>query len=337
MAPFDAEGAASRPLGVLAKTALKSSLQWLAAGDNRLTILIYHSVNAQRDALFPNNLDAATFDWHLGVLGQLFNVMPLSEAVAALKTGKLAARSAAITFDDGYLDNADIALPVLLRHRMSATFFVASAYLSGGLMWNDRIIESVRRAAGDSLDLGSAGLGVYDIASPAARRATISTLLDTLRYLPFETRDEKVERIVRCIGTKLPTKLMMDVSDLQRLHRAGMEIGAHTVNHPILARLDTATARAEIAASKRHLEEIIGEPVTLFAYPNGRPGQDYLAEHAAMVRELGFSCAVSTAWGAAHAQSDLYQLPRFTPWDTSPRRFALRLARNLVHRPIATV
>lgn len=337
MAPFDAEAAASRPLGAFAKAALKSSFKWLAAGGSRLTILIYHSVNAQRDPLFPGNLDAATFDWHLGVLGQLFNVMPLSEAVAALKSGTLPARSAAITFDDGYVDNADVALPLLQRHRMSATFFVASAYLTGGLMWNDRIIESVRRAPGDSLNLGPAGMDVYDISSNTARRVTISTLLDTLRYLPFDARDEKVERIVQCIGATLPTKLMMDVSDLQRLHRAGMAIGAHTVNHPILARLSTTSARAEIAASKRHLEEIIGEPVTLFAYPNGRPGQDYLAEHVAMVRELGFACAVSTAWGAADVTSDPYQLPRFTPWDASPRRFALRLARNLAHRRITTV
>lgn len=337
MAPFDAETTAFKPFGTVSATALRSSLRLLSGGSRRLTILIYHSVNASRDPLFPHNLDAATFDWHLGVLGQLFNVMPLSEAIAALKAGKLPARAAAITFDDGYVDNVDIALPVLLRHGMTATFFVASAYLTGGLMWNDRVIESVRRASGQVLNLEAEQLGVFDIATPEARRNTISTLLDRLRYLPFDARHTQVERIEHSIGAHLPQKLMMDVGDLRRLYQAGMEIGAHTVNHPILARLDAVTARAEIAASKRHLEEILGRAITLFAYPNGRPGQDYLSDHVAMARDIGFEGAVSTAWGAADADTDPFQLPRFTPWDRSPARFALRLVRNLAHRPITTV
>jgi hypothetical protein len=68
--------------------------------------------------------------------------------------------------------------------------------------------------------------------------------------------------------------------------------------------------------------------VRLFAYPNGKPGRDYSREHVDMVRELGFEAAVSTAWGVGHAASDPYQLPRFTPWDKTPGRFALRLLHN---------
>jgi hypothetical protein len=92
--------------------------------------------------------------------------------------------------------------------------------------------------------------------------------------------------------------------------------------------LHSATALAEIADGKHRLEEIIGAPVTLFAYPNGKPGQDYAAEHVRMVREAGFSAAVSTAAGVAAEGSDLFQLPRFTPWDRKPAAFALRLLLN---------
>jgi peptidoglycan/xylan/chitin deacetylase (PgdA/CDA1 family) len=107
-----------------------------------------------------------------------------------------------------------------------------------------------------------------------------------------------------------------------------MEIGAHTATHPILTRLAPADARREIDQSRERLTAILGEPVSLFAYPNGKPGQDYGAEHVRMVRDAGFTAAVSTAWGVASTNSDLFQLPRFTPWDRRPAKFALRLLLN---------
>ena len=122
----------------------------------------------------------------------------------------------------------------------------------------------------------------------------------------------------------------MRAEQVRALHAAGMEIGAHTVTHPILARLDSAAARKEIIAGKEQLEGIVGAPVTLFSYPNGKPVTDYSAEHVAMARDIGFKAAVSTAWGIATREADLYQLPRFTPWDKTPARFALRLVRNML-------
>jgi peptidoglycan/xylan/chitin deacetylase (PgdA/CDA1 family) len=109
-----------------------------------------------------------------------------------------------------------------------------------------------------------------------------------------------------------------------------MGIGGHTVNHPILARLPAAEARQEIAQGRAALEAALDAPVRVFAYPNGKPGQDYLPEHVDMVRELGFEAAVSTAWGVSRGAADWYQLPRFTPWDQGIGKFGLRLARNML-------
>lgn|GEM_PF-1746487 len=76
--------------------------------------------------------------------------------------------------------------------------------------------------------------------------------------------------------------------------------------------------------SRDFLEELLKEPVPLFAYPNGKLGRNYLPKHVEMARELGFTAAVSTNWGVSLAGCDLYQLPRFTPWDGSKGRFAMR-------------
>ena len=77
------------------------------------------------------------------------------------------------------------------------------------------------------------------------------------------------------------------------------------------------------------MEEIVGTPVNLFAYPNGKPGEDYTGTHVRLAKEAGFSAAVSTAWGAASPGCDVFQIPRFSPWDRSAWRYGLRLAGNL--------
>jgi peptidoglycan/xylan/chitin deacetylase (PgdA/CDA1 family) len=116
-----------------------------------------------------------------------------------------------------------------------------------------------------------------------------------------------------------------------------MGIGAHTRTHPILASLDAAAARDEIATGRSELEAIAGVPVPLFAYPNGKPGTDYTARDVTLVRELGFAAAVTTAPGVATRRADVWQLPRFTPWDRPLWKFGTRLSLNLwqLHHEVA--
>ena len=294
----------------------------------RLSILMYHRIVAQLDPLFPGEPDAARFVQHLDYLKQCFTIIPLREAVQMLAEDRLPARAACLTFDDGYADNAEVALPIMQAHGVSATVFVATGFLDGGRMWNDSVIELVRRAPLD-LDLRPLGLGQFKLDSHAARSAAIGTLLEALKYLPIAERQAKVDAMVAHTGVTLPTDLMMRSEQVAQLHRSGIDIGGHTVNHPIVARMDAAAARAEIAGGKAALESITGAPVRTFAYPNGRPGRDYLAEHVEIVRSVGFEAAVSTSPGAAASGADLLQLPRFTPWDRGQLAFTARMMRNL--------
>ncbi|HKW36437.1 MAG TPA: polysaccharide deacetylase family protein [Burkholderiales bacterium] len=293
-----------------------------------LSILIYHRVLAEPDPLAPYEVCAAEFDWQLEVLKRWFTVLPLREAAARLREGTLPVRSACVTFDDGYADNATVALPILRRRAVPATFFVATSFLDGGRMWNDSVIETVRNARGEELDARSLALGSLEISTPGLKRRAIGKVLDALKYLPQEERQRRVELLTAEVPGELPSDLMMTVDQVRQLHASEMEIGAHTVTHPILAALDAKRASAEIGDGKRRLEEITGAPVRVFAYPNGKPGRDYGREHVAMVEDLEFEAAVSTAWGVGHAASDRYQLPRFTPWDRTPGKFALRLLQN---------
>jgi peptidoglycan/xylan/chitin deacetylase (PgdA/CDA1 family) len=310
----------------------RAFLQFFSPGGRRgrLSILIYHRVPAQVDPLFPEGGDVESFDQQMGLLKDCFRVIPLADAVRGLRSGGLPSRAACVTFDDGYADNAEIALPILKKHAIPATFFISSGVLDGGRMWNDTVIELVRRAPGDTLDLGTLNLGSFPVETLAQRRKAIDDLIGQLKHLPPESRQSRVEKMCSIIPVNPPDNLMMTSEQVRSLHGAGMEIGGHTVFHPILASTEKSAARAEIANGKEMLEGIIRAPVRFFAYPNGKPERDYLPEHVAMVRESGFEAAVSTAYGAARPGDDLYQLPRFTPWDRGgSARFVFRMVQNM--------
>ncbi|MBV5308105.1 polysaccharide deacetylase family protein [Chromatium okenii] len=297
-----------------------------------LTILIYHRILSAPDPLQPEILDAEAFDKQLKLVKSLFQVLPLPQAVAALKTGRLPARSACITFDDGYADNLLCALPVLQQNAVSATFFIATDYLDGGRMFNDTVIEAVRRAPAGYHDLRELGLESLTLSTLENRQRSIANLLSQIKYLPQSERSARVTALVEQLSNQpLPNNLMLTTAQLLDLHRAGMTIGAHTASHPILETLTDAEALADIARGKLQLEAILGEEIQLFAYPNGKPNVDYTRRDVELVQSLGFLGAVSTAWGAAQPSDDPYQLPRFSPWASQPLRMQAQMLRNLKH------
>ncbi|WP_313950419.1 polysaccharide deacetylase family protein [Accumulibacter sp.] len=307
------------------------------AGDNaRLSILIFHRIFPQSDPMFPMETDAFQFEEICKWLKAWCNVLPLDEAVARLASDSLPARALAITFDDGYLDNFTVALPILQRYDMTATFFVAVGFLDGGRMWNDTVIEAVRNCDLVALDFaeedsGSGlGLGRLAIGSWEQKRVAVAKIIDHIKYLPTGERDICARRVAYLARVEhLPDDLMMRSVDVRELHRMGMQIGAHTLSHPILGGLDRTSAVDEIAGSKMYLEQLLGEKINLFAYPNGKPGTDYNRGTVEIVRELGFEAAVSTAGGAASGRTDRHQLPRYTPWKKTKMGFGFRLVDNL--------
>lgn len=298
-----------------------------------LSILIFHRVLPEPDPLFPDEPDQQRFNQILGWLGRSFNVLPLDQAIRGLEQGSLPSRAVAISFDDGYEDNHSVALPILKRHRMTATFFIATGFIDGGRMWNDTVAESVRACRCEEIDLTALGLARYPVRTWSEKRMAVKAVLPALKYLPRGEREARADAVAEaCKVGSLPTGLMMSSGQVRDLRKSGMQLGAHTHDHPILARLDDATARAQIRGSKAQLEAILGESVSLFAYPNGKPGRDYTAAHVRMLEEAGFEAAVSTAVGVSRCGSHRLQLPRFTPWDNSEWRFGLRLARNMLRR-----
>ena len=302
----------------------------------RVSILIFHRVLSRPDPLFPGGIDVRDFERICSSLAAWCNVLPLAEAVERLQAKSLPARAACITFDDGYADNYRNALPILERYGLHATFFITTGFLDGGRMWNDTVIEAIRETKSATIDLHDLGLGELATKSIEEKRAALAALIPALKHRETAVRDRLVADVAsRCDTAKLPGDLMMTSAELRALHAAGMGIGAHTMNHPILSLCDASVARREISEGRAGLEDLLGERVGLFAYPNGKLDADYTHEHVQIVRELGFDAAVSTNPGASGHGDDIFQLARFTPWDREPWRFGLRLAHNLIRESVA--
>lgn len=300
-----------------------------AAGSGRLCIINYHRILEAFDPLIESEPDVAAFRWQMKLLADGFNVMPLGAALDALAARRMPPRAVAITFDDGYRSVHDLALPVLREFGLPATVFVTTGFIGEGNMWNDRILEAVRRMPAGRLDLAPHGAGSYEIGDTRQRRAAIAQLTAAAKYLPPQQRSDLTLELERRAGGRPAPGLMLDAGMIRALARSNVEIGGHTVSHPILTSLDDAAARHEIAACKRELEEVSGAPVRFFAYPNGKPGIDFDERHAAMARAAGYAAAFTTEVGAAGADDDRYRLPRSRPWDRSPFFFNLRLLRWL--------
>ncbi|MCP5346838.1 MAG: polysaccharide deacetylase family protein [Gammaproteobacteria bacterium] len=306
-------------------------LGYSTLGRNCLSILIYHSVLDAPDFMRPGVPTAEQFRWEMQLLRDNFNMLPLSQAIRLMREGRLPPRAACVTFDDGYADNLKVATPIMKQLDIPATFFIATGFLDGGRMWNDTVIEGLRHCPDRHLDLSALNLPVYEVNTPADRVNTAYDIISKIKYLDEGLRNE-IAAAIGSISKDMSGDLMLTRDQVRELRQSGMEIGGHTVNHPILARLSAARSREEILSGKEDLESIIQERLGLFAYPNGRYGADYSKEHVEYVREAGFDAAVTTNGGVSEKSTNLYELPRFTPWDRTASRFLLRMTLNARHR-----
>ncbi|NNG24211.1 polysaccharide deacetylase family protein [Massilia sp. ML15P13] len=294
-------------------------------GEGRLCIVNYHRILEQADPLLDSEPTIDTFRWQMDLLANCFNVLPLYNAIQLLGTGRMPPRAIAITFDDGYRSTHDLALPILREYGLAATVFVTTGHIDHGSMWNDVILEATRRLSGEKLELHDIGFGSYPLHTMQDRQQTARALTERSKYLPPPMRARLNRKLETLVGSPLEQELMLTRDMLLTLDRNNIEIGGHTITHPILNCISDDEAHAEIVGNKQELESILGKPLRLFAYPNGKQNIDFDMRHARIVEEAGYDAAFTTAVGPATRHSGRFTIPRSRPWDSHPLLFAGRL------------
>lgn len=292
---------------------------------NRLLVVMYHRVIAD-PALDPFGLGMCVrqehFDEQIDYLQSRFNVLPLSEAVRRSQAGEtLPPASAAITFDDGYLDNVEVAAPMLLQRGLPATFFVATGGLhEGHAFWWDRAIAALADTTADEVNLPMLGSQAPLPLQAGHRLKTVETVLNALWAVPPEQLEATLDAVVealtpgrsyRCASAARAPR--MTARQVARLRQMGFEIGAHTEHHVDMRHLDRNDRQPELILPREQLEAIINVPVTGFAYPSGFHDESLQS----LVEQNGFEYAVSTDRGINHGAARRFALYRVGMPDTS--------------------
>jgi peptidoglycan/xylan/chitin deacetylase (PgdA/CDA1 family) len=306
-----------RPLSVIAG---------YAASKATFQILSYHRVNDAGDPFFPA-LPTAVFDQHMRFVSRAYTVLGLETLVARAREGGIPRRAVAITFDDGYRDNLTHAAPILRRHGLPATFFLATGAIgTGEALWFDRLAAAFR-------DTGEPMLKApWDEALPLDDEAArLRALERSLAYLKEQPEDRFRAALDRLLDALAPTAegslkdLMLSWDEVRTLAAMDFSMGAHTVSHPILSRVTSERAWQEIAESRAMVAAHCGRAPRAFAYPNGKR-EDYSTAVVDHVRRAGFTCAVTTRFGLNAPRTSPWELRRGGPWEHDVATFALKLA-----------
>jgi len=296
-----------------------------ASGKNKLAILTYHRVGESYNQLF---LDEYLFEQQLIWLKRYFNPIGLAEGLLLQQQGRLPKRSVAITVDDGYLDSYTKIFPLLQKHELTATFFISTSGLKTGFLWDELIYSAILTLDKGVLEFNVEG-DMLPLTTHNERLACAKKIIKKVKYCSLKERERLIALLLEQTEAPELSHQFLNEEQILSLHKAGMEIGAHTVNHPILTCESDSVAKAEILESKQHLEKIIGTPLKFFAYPNGKSTIDFNQKHQDIVKESGFEAAFTTDWGCVDSTStNIYELKRFTPWDVTESKFSLRLALN---------
>lgn len=244
-----------------------------------------------------------------------FEFVTLDEAMARIVAGRSERPFLHLTFDDGYRDVRDFALPIMEKFGAPATLYVASGFAEGGVgLWWLSLEAAIRRADSLEVDLG-AGRTQLPSRTTAEKYAAWSKIYWALRAGPEEKLRAEANRLATGQGVDVlgfARDLCMRWDELAELSRHPLvEIGAHTVTHPMLAKHPEETARTEMAASRDAIAAKLGATPRHFAYPVGDLSAAGPREYA-LARDLGFATAVTTLPGhlTAAAAASPHALPR---------------------------
>jgi peptidoglycan/xylan/chitin deacetylase (PgdA/CDA1 family) len=292
-------------------------------------ILIYHSVS--EDGVFRDNAVCRdVFEKQISYLASHYELVPVSRIVDRVRRGEEVPDNwVAITFDDGYRDNATVAAPILERHGTRAAVYATLAPVeSRQPFYYDQIESILGRAVQTEARFQLAGrIVTLNLGKEPARRDAVLRLALLMRDQPKDERARTINALAVACGVSVPScdELYLSTDDLRGLQAAGHEVGSHTMTHPNLAKLAPTDVEREVAISKARLESMLPLPVTGFAYPYGKPKLHVTEAAMKSARDAGYGYALSTKFGRVTRRSDLFALPRIGARDCALVRLKVRL------------
>jgi peptidoglycan/xylan/chitin deacetylase (PgdA/CDA1 family) len=297
------------------KTARKTVLWMKSKIIPGALVLGYHRIAEAENDSFYNCISPIHFEQQMEVLHKHANPINLDALVAYIKDGEAPPKTVCVTIDDGYADALYNAKPILEKYEIPATVFVTTGNLGGEFWWDE--LERYTLQAPDNaglLRLRKDKLNLewdFNHKDPAKRASQIISIADFLRPLDETIRQQmlyKIKEWSRYSNGELPPVRSMTPTELVSLMEGTLlQIGSHTVTHPMLSKLSKQERWYEINQSKQDLEEILSKPVLGLSYPNGC----FEKGDPELVLKSGYRYACVSKNGMVRSNSDRFQLPRF--------------------------
>ena len=296
-------------LTLLRRCGVFASFRYL--NKTKVLIVTYHRFSKEEDG---RSTSMKAFAEQLDHLKNHYSVLSLTELGDCLNNGKqLPLRAAAITIDDGFRDFYDIAFPQLHERGLPATLFVITDFVEQKTwLWTDKLRYLVSQLPDGPTSLSFEKHDLtFNLDGSLSRYQAADRINSILKKLPETKKNAAIKQIAETLKIVLPEKPPAEYAavtwdQVREMSRGGIEIGSHTVTHPILPNVDDEQLRHELVDSKIKLEHELGGPVTLFCYPNG----SYDERVEAAVREAGYKVAVTTIPRLNDQRSDLHALAR---------------------------
>jgi len=277
--------------GLASRLVVKTGISRLGRrfGDRDGAIILFGHRVSEDDEGYLQGLNPKWLDQQLAYLTRHYEILPLEALVRCFETGTaVPKRSVVLTFDDGFRDNLDNALPILEQHRAPATVFVVTGALtSGELPWSQRLGFLFQHTPATELSHPLAGPEPQDVSTPARRKAVYARLKLPLRSLGRSVREQTLGELARLLRVEAPKDRMLTWAQARTLMAAGVAIGAHTYSHALLAEISAEEAHWEMRQSREDLRERMGIEHPFFCFPAGSHSPRLFQE----VRALGFRSA----------------------------------------------
>jgi peptidoglycan/xylan/chitin deacetylase (PgdA/CDA1 family) len=255
------------------------------------------------------------------------NIVSLDELFRSIR-GELAPIENAVVFtiDDGFRDQAEIGAPIFIGQKVPVTIFLINDFVSQ-VYWlaESRLAYVIDRTSKNSVTFDHDGHAfTLDLGDGEDRSKAKTELIYHCKRLPLENVEDLVECLSKRLDVEVPRKAPIEYRAMtwdmvRELESQGVEFGAHTLTHPALSCEHDARSRSEIFSSYSGLTQQVSHPSSVFCYPTGRTDIDYGDREVEIVREAGFSGALSTCVGYAAQptlQDEWYGVPRFAFPDT---------------------
>lgn len=225
----------------------------------------------------------------------------------------------AVTIDDGYYNNISMAFPVFERHRVPVTWFVCSGFIENRdrmPWWNllDYVIETRR---GESVHMEVNEPKVFNLADPTDRQRLRECGRNWFLHQQDSVARAARAQLVGVVGGEKPDSAFATREEvIEAAQSPWVSLGGHTVSHPNMACLSGVRLKREVQKSREKLREWTGQPISWFAYPYG--SREHLSRAAKrVVREAGFSGAVTTRRAYVRSTQNRFEVPRLTLPTTS--------------------